>query len=54
MAQEYFHTQIARERKDRFTQEVLNKLKHRGIVIKFEKEAVEGETKKEKPQMQGL
>jgi len=44
-AQEYFHTQIAREREDRFTQEVLNKLKRRGIVIKLEKEAVEGETK---------
>ena len=45
MAQEYFHTQIAREREDRFTQEVLNKLKRRGIVIKLEKEAVVGETK---------
>ena len=54
MAQEYVHTQIAREREDRLTQDVLNKLKRRGIIIKFEKEAVEGETKKEKPQMQGL
>ena len=53
MAQEYFHTQIAREREDRFTQEVLNKLKCRGIVIKFGK-AVERETKKEEPQMQSL
>ena len=44
MAQEYVHTQIAREREDRLTQEVLNKLKRRGIVIKLEK-AVVGETK---------
>ena len=44
-AQEYVHTQIAREREDRLTQEVLNKLKRRGIIIKLEKEAVVGETK---------
>ena len=45
MAQEYVHTQIAREREDRLTQEVLNKLKRRGIIIKLEKEAVVEETK---------
>ena len=44
-AQEYVHTQIAREREDRLSQEVLNKLKRRGIIIKLEKEAVVEETK---------
>ena len=36
-AQEYVHTQIARQREDRLIQEVLNKLKCRGIIMKLEK-----------------